>query len=150
YEHYLGQGLRVSFVSGYVQDETDFVDDPECIYDWYGQCLIPARAQGETRPNRTDQTVWDDTFYGRWNWDWDVAADHNLTLAIAPTFFTREGDNKLLSDTSNFNELKAQRDMFKWISGIEYKSQLFDQRLENSLFVKAYLLASQSEEIYND
>src|SRR5690606_2935557 len=96
------------------------------------------------------QVVWDDTFYGRWSWVWDVARDHTLSLSIAPTFFTREGDNNLLSDTSNFNELKAQRDMFKWINGVEYNSRRFDERLENSLFAKAYLLASQSEEIYND
>lgn len=150
FEDHLGRGLSTSLVAGYVRDETWFVDHPECINDWYGQCIIPARGRGETKPSRTDQVVWDDTFYGRWSWVWDVARDHTLSLSIAPTFFTREGDNNLLSDTSNFNELKAQRDMFKWINGVEYNSRLFDERLENSLFAKAYLLASQSEEIYND
>src|SRR5690606_30326268 len=115
-----------------------------------GQCIIEVRGRGEQREAPTDQSVWDHTGYGRWNLNWALAYEHALVLSTAPTYFTREGDNRLLHETSNFNELKAQRDLFKWINGVEYRSQFFEDRIENSLFVKNYLLSTQSEEIYND
>ncbi len=150
YEHAFGQGLRGTFVTGYVHDRTDFVDDPDCIYDWYGECLIDVEGRGELRDRNTDQSVSDYTGFGRWNLDYRITREHELILSTAPTYFTRAGEDRLLPETSNFNELKAQRELFKWVSGAEYRTRLFDDRLENGLFVKNYLLVSRSEEIYND
>lgn len=147
YEHGFGHGLRASFVTGYAYDRTDFLDTPECRYDWYANCVLPARSRGETRARQTDQSVWDHTGYARWNFDWEIAEGHKLIMAIAPTYFTRQGENRLQRPDSKFNELKAQRDVFKWINGLEYKTQLLEDTIENSLFGKAYLLASQSTEI---
>lgn len=150
YEHDFGQGLRGSFVTGYVYDRTDFVDNPKCVYDWYGQCLLDVEGRGELRERQTDQSVWDHTAFGRWNLNWTIARAHEVVLSTAPTIFTRKGEDRLLPETSNFNELKAQRDLFKWVSGAEYRTRLLNDRLENAFFVKNYLLSSQSEEIYND
>ncbi len=151
YEHYFGRGLRGSFVTGYVFDRTDFLDDPECSYGWFGQCQRESiEGLGEVRRSRTDQSVWDSTGYGRWNLGLGVAPGHEVSLSLAPTYFTRQGENRLLSENSRFNPLKAQRDMLKWINGIEYEARLLDDRLENRLFGKAYLMATQSVEVTYD
>ena len=146
YQHDFGQGLSGSFVSGYVYDRTDFVDNPRCVYDWFGQCVVAREGRGEIRRNATDQSIWDHVGYLRWNLNWVVHPDHQLNLSTSPTLFTRTGEDQLIEGSDTGQPLAARRDMFKWVSGAEHVVNLVDRRLENVFFVKFYLHTAQSEE----
>jgi len=145
YQNDFGRGLEGSFVSGYVYERSDFVDDPRCSYDWFGQCVIEREGRGEIRRNAADQTLWDHVGYLRWNLSWTLHPEHQVNFSTSPTFFTRTGEDHLLG-ASVSQPLSAQRDMFKWISGAEYVTNFFEGRLQNTLFAKFYLHTAQSEE----
>jgi vitamin B12 transporter len=146
YEHDFGQGLSGSFVSGYVYDRTDFVDDPRCVYDWFGQCIVEREGRGEIRRNAADQSIWDHAGYLRWNLNWVVHPNHQINFSTSPTLFTRTGKDRLIDGDEDSQPLAAQRDLFKWISGAEHVATLVDRKLENIFFVKFYLHTAQTEE----
>ena len=146
YEHDFGRGLSGSFVSGYVYDRTDFVDDPRCVYDWFGQCIVERDGRGEIRRNAADQSIWDHAGYLRWNLSWLVHPNHQLNFSTSPTLFTRTGQDRLIEGAGDSQPLAAERGMFKWISGAEHVATLFDGKLENVFFVKFYLHTAQTEE----
>lgn len=146
YEESFGQGLSGEFVAGYAFSRTDFVDVARCIYDWFGQCVNERPRGGETDVTPSDQSLWDHTGYGRLRLTWLVAPDHALRLALAPTYFTRTGDERRQLDPDARDPLTARRDLFKWINGLEYEADLFEGRLENVAFAKNYLQILQSEE----
>lgn len=146
YEHDLGRGLDASFVSGYVYDRSDFVDDPACSYNWLGECVRPRQGSGEVRDQATDQSIWDHTGYLRWNLSWKPLSQHEFGLSTAPTFFARTGKDHLITDPDAFMPLGGKREVFKWITGADYKVVAFAERLENVFFVKNYLHTAHSEE----
>lgn len=149
HEYDMGLGLSTSLVVGYAYDRSDFVDDPrDCIYNWLGECRPQRRdTSGELRASATEQTLWDHTGYARWNLRWEMALGHQLALSTAPTFFTRTGKDHLLQAADAFMPLSGKRDMFKWISGVEYRATDSNEQLENVLFAKSYLNTAQSEEL---
>ncbi len=150
YENDFGQGLSGTFVSGYVFDRTNFVDHVDCVYDWYGQCVVDVPTRGEVRASYpSDQSIFDHTGYLRWNLDWEVRANHSVVLSTAPTYFDRQGEDHL-REPGPFSTLNAQRSLLKWVNGAEYEGRFFDTRLENSLFVKNYMIVGQSEEIIKE
>lgn len=150
YEHYFGKGLSGSFVSGYVYDRTNFDDQVDCVYDWYGQCVIDVPTRGEIRAAYpSDQSIFDHTGYLRWHLDWELAPGHSLTMSTAPTYFERKGEDHL-REASPFSTLKAQRSLLKWVNGVEYEAQLFDSRFENDFFVKNYMIVGQSDEVIKE
>src|SRR5690606_4346424 len=95
----------------------------------------------------TDQSLWDHTGYARWNMRWELVPGHELGLATAPTYFTRTGRDHLIEDPDAFMPLSGKRDLFKWISGAEYKVTGPADQLENVLFVKSYLKTAHSNEL---
>lgn len=147
YEQDFGRGVSGSFVTGYAFEQTDFLDVTECIYDWFRQCIFQRRIPGEVGDRPSDRTVWDHTVYGRWSLAWLVAPEHALRYAIAPTFFTRSGEERQQPSLDSRDPLHAEREMLKWINGVEYEARLADGRLQNMGFAKAYLQASQSSEL---
>ena len=147
YEHDFGQGLSGSFVSGYVYDRSDFVDNPRCVYDWFGQCIVEREGRGEIRRNAADQSIWDHVGYLRWNLNWLVHPNHQIHLSTSPTLFRRTGKDRLIEGDDDSQPLAARRDMFKWISGAEHVATLVDHELENVFFVKFYLHTAQTEEL---
>lgn len=149
HEHDMGLGLSSSLVVGYTYDRSDFVDEPgDCIYSWLAECRpIRRDTSGELRARATNQTLWDHTGYARWNLRWEVTPGHELGLATAPTFFSRAGEEHLITEPDAFRPLSGRRELFKWISGAEYRAKGFGERLENVLFAKSYLNTAQSDEL---
>lgn len=147
YENDFGRGLSGSLVSGYVFDQTDFLDHPPCVYDWYGRCVVtPLRPRGEVGTRPSDRSLWDHSVFLRGNLSWEFRPNHALRYAVAPTFFSRKGEERLQASPDAVDPLRARRDIFKWINGIEYEANLFDGKLQNLAFGKAYVQISQSEE----
>lgn len=146
YEQSFGRGLSGSFVTGYVYDRTNVLDKAACTYDWFGQCIVPKVRPGELAEQASDRSIWDHTGYLRWNLALVLPPHQQLRLAIAPTHFSRRGEERELA-AGAIDRLGARRDLLKWVNGLEHTLELFDRDLENSAFVKAYLNAARADEV---
>lgn len=135
----------VNLAAGYTYLQTEFRDVAECVYDWFGQCIRERPIAGEIEPFPRDQIVSDNTIYGRLNFAWRISPNHQLSVAVAPDFFTRSGEDRLLPEES-VDPLTARRDVADLVTGVEYLLTLVDTKLENRFFVKNYLQFARSEE----
>jgi vitamin B12 transporter len=146
YKQPLGHGISVDAVGGYTYIRGDFVDLGSCVYDWFGRCVRERREPGETGDRPYDQLYWDHSGFGRANLSWQIRDQHALRLALAPTYFTRTGDERAQSDLEVRDPLTAERQLLTLVNGVEYEADLFDDRLENIFFVKQYVQLLKSEE----
>lgn len=145
YENSFGHGVALDGVGGYARAHGHFLDVATCVYIWTGHCVNP-REPGETDTRPLDQVYDQDSGFGRVNLSWQVAEAHALRLAIAPTYVTRTGDERLQTDPTARDPLSAERGLFTFVSGLEYELDLFEDRLENIAFVKGYFQRLKSEE----
>lgn len=144
YEHSLGDAAQVTAIAGYARNRWDYLDVSECTYDWFGRCAFPRREPGERGAAR-DQSLWDDTAYARIQTAWRLSPAQTLRVALSPTFFTRTGENRRTPPGAR-DALGAQRDLWSTVDALEHELDLFDDRLENVVFVKWYRQVLQAEQ----
>ncbi len=147
YEQPLSDRIRLDVVSGYNRQRTRFRDRGECVYDWFGECIRTRAEPGEIEPRARDQVLWDDNVYARVNANVELAHHHELNLSLSPTYTERTGDERLQSDPAARDPLSADRRLFSFVAGAEYRARLFDERLANTFFVKGYVQSARSEEV---
>jgi len=145
YANGFGHGVALDVVGGYSYTRGSFLDVATCVYDWYGHC-VRERDPGETDTRPFDQVFDDHSGFGRANLSWQMHARHALRLAVAPTYITRTGDERRQTDPNARDSLSAERELLSIVNGLEYELDLFDDRLENILFVKDYFQHLNSEE----
>lgn len=145
YELPISDGVDLDLVANYSHRTIDFVDEGAWLYDWYGRRVRPRRA-GEIDSNATDQTTWQHSVFGRALLKWAPLPHHALSVSLTPTFVTRTGEERE-TDPDERDPLDAQRDLFTFVSGLEYESALLDERLANVAFVKSYVYRAKSEEV---
>lgn len=133
-------------VAGYSWAKTDFRDMGECVYDWFGQCILDRPQPGEIGIGPVDQAIWEHTGYLRANVEWQPFAAHGFGLSVAPTFVTRGGDDRTIDDPELRDPLTFQRDLTTVVSGLAYTLTVLDERLENVAFGKNYVQLARSEE----
>lgn len=141
YENTFENGVTVRAVGGYMYARSDFLDTSECIYNWFGQCANRRVVPGEIGTRPSDISVWDHTGFIRVSADWELHEDHKLRFATAPSYHDRTGDDRLQDVNDAMN---AERNMFKWINGLEYEAHLLEGAFVNSAFVKHYAQTAQS------
>jgi vitamin B12 transporter len=144
YEHSFGDAASLTAVAGYARNRWDYLDVAECVYDWFGRCTLERREPGERGAAR-DQTLRDDTGYARIQAEWPLGIDHTLRAALAPTFFSRSGEERRQIDPDARDPLSAKRDLLTLVDALEYEVRLFDERLQNIAFVKRYQQSLQAE-----
>ena len=144
YEKSIASGLRLASIAGYGHRATDFVDVGTWVYDWNGRRLRIRPRPGEIDGSPTDQTVWQNAFFGRTHLAWS-SEQQTFRLTVAPTYTMRSGEDRTTA-ASQQDPLKAERSMLGVVTGIEYKLDLFERALENVLFVKDYIYAARAEE----
>ncbi|HEU5076594.1 MAG TPA: TonB-dependent siderophore myxochelin receptor MxcH [Polyangiaceae bacterium] len=145
YDNSFGHGVALDAVTGYTYERGHFLDVATCVYVWTGHCVRP-RDPGETDSRPFDQVYDDHSGFGRFNLSWHLHRAHALRLAVAPTYFTRTGDERRQTDPTARDPLSAERKLFSVVNGLEYELDLFGDRLENILFVKQYFQRLNSEE----
>jgi vitamin B12 transporter len=150
YENSLGGRMFVDAVAGYAYGRIAFQDIGECVYDWYGQCVRMRPQPGEQSGRATDQRYDDHNVYARINLDYRLHPQHMLKLSIAPTYTGRTGEERRLANRNARDPLSAERDVLSIVSGLEYKLELVDRRLENVLFAKNYVQLLRSEDPLSD
>lgn len=146
YEHAFRRA-SVAAIAGYTYGGITLRDFGECIYDWFGQCIGMRPQPGEIRGRAQDQVFRTHNGFGRVNVDVPIARGHTVRASVSPTYSTRSGDERRQANPNNRDPLEAQRDLFGVVSALDYKLDVFSDRLENVLFVKDYLQLLRSEEI---
>lgn len=135
YENELFDGLTLDLIGGFTRTEFWLEDLSPCTYSWSGRCLNRER-NAELGSDKQDSVRRDRGLFARLNLAWEVAPGHTLRLSTSPTFFDRDGDNRLVPDVRDPLRRKLATDSL--VSGVEYEADLFDERLENVFFVKSY------------
>lgn len=146
YEHDLTDSVSVDLVGGYGYGRTTFLDVGTCVYDWFGQCLRERARPGEIAAFPRDQIQWQHGAYARLNVGWTLNPAHALRLSIAPTLVTRTGDDRIPSAPGTRDPMSAVHDLGTLVTGLEYEADLFDDRVENLLFIKDYVQLARSRE----
>ncbi|HEX8701040.1 MAG TPA: TonB-dependent siderophore myxochelin receptor MxcH [Myxococcaceae bacterium] len=139
--------LRLEASGGYSRRDTGFRDLATFVYDWYGNRVRERLQPGELGATPTDQFIRQHSALARLHAGYTFSDTQALRLSLAPTFTARQGENRLLRGTDQRDPLRAQRDLFTLVSGLEHELRLWDGRLENAVFVKGYLLRAESEEV---
>lgn len=145
YRQSLTDAVEVDALVGYTATTTAYRDLSDCVYDWFGQCVRDRAVPGEISSPATDQLVWDDAGVARLRLGWSPNDTHGFTLSVAPTVFSRTGDD-LLDDGVGRDPLSSRRDVNQVVSGLEHELDLFDNHVENLAFVKHYYQGVRSEE----
>jgi hypothetical protein len=146
YEVPLARDWDLDLVANYSHRTIDFIDTGAWLYDWYGKRVRP-RTPGEIDGKASDATVWQHSLFGRALVTWTVLPHHALRVSTSPTFTTRTGDERVVTNPDARDPLTAQRDLFTWVSGLEYQSDLVGERLQNVAFLKSYVYRARSEEV---
>jgi outer membrane cobalamin receptor len=139
--------LRLEGTAGYGRRDTGFRDTAAFVYDWYGNRVRERLQPGELGLTPSDRLIRQHSALARLHADAALTDTQHLRLSLAPTFVTRQGEDRLLRDTGLRDPLRAQRDLFTAVGGLEHELRLWDGRLEHVTFVKGYLLRSRSEEV---
>ncbi|RYZ07465.1 MAG: TonB-dependent receptor [Myxococcales bacterium] len=146
YENTFARRVAVKALAGYSYSATVYEDLGRCVYDWFGQCIRERAQPGERRGRPEDQLYREHAGFVRLNADWRVLAGHTLTFSSAPTLNARSGDERRQANAEARDPLSAERRLMTWVSGLEYRAELFQNRLENAAFVKDYLQLLRSED----
>jgi TonB family protein len=146
YEVLPHKNLSLQVIGSYAQRSIDFVDKARWVYNWRGERVNERPVAGEIEGRAHDQIIWQDTVFARSLTTWTIAPEHKLRLSLTPVFTTRTGDERLQTNAKARDPLSAQRNLFTFVSGLEYEINLFGDRLSNVLFVKDYYYSAQSEE----
>lgn len=146
YEVELDPHFDLELVTSYAHRKIDYSDQSQWVYSWTAERVRRRRVHGEADTRPHDQTVWQDSAFGRALLTWTPAREHVLRASLTPSFATRNGDERIQADPDGRDPLTAQQDLFTFVSGIEYELDVFDQRLSNIVFVKDYYYSAKAEE----
>lgn len=164
YEQPLLENIELDLLATYTHRIIDYLDTSEWVYHWRGRTPRAERGTkptGEVDGNAHDQTQWQNTALARATVTWRISPEHAARLSVAPTFTKRTGVERILWLEGKRDPLSARRETFALVSGLELESNAFpmpgapagddrdaarDDRLQNVLFLKTYLMKSSSEE----
>jgi vitamin B12 transporter len=147
YEVEIGPVFELELIANYARRTVDFVDRGLWVYDWFGQRIRERRIAGEIDGDPTDQTIWQNGAFGRATLTARLSPEHALRASLSPNYATRTGDERIQADPAARDPLTAERDLFTFVSGLEYELNLFDERLSNVVFAKDYVYRASSEEV---
>jgi len=137
--------LEADAIFGYTYEQRNFTDTSRYVYNWFGERIRERGVAGEIS-SASDQVLWDNNLYSQLNLSKRFRKKHELTFSTAPTYVTRTGKEKLLTDPNRRDPLAAERDLLTWVSGLEYVFQSSNNKLENRLFFKDYFQNVRTEE----
>jgi vitamin B12 transporter len=149
FDRRLLKGLSLQSTGGYSFDRRYFTDISTGIYDWYGRrtgtrSVGTTVTPGEIEPGGYDQRVRQHNAFARAQLSWRIAEGHQLRLALSPTFSARTGKDHQVAEGS-IDRVDAPSSLWVVVTGLEYRLDAWDGRIENSLFVKDYVYRAHSD-----
>ncbi|MCP3104482.1 TonB-dependent siderophore myxochelin receptor MxcH [Myxococcus sp. K15C18031901] len=146
YAKTLSEHTRLDVLAGYAWQATELVDVSEWVYDWFGNRVNPRQNPGEIGETATDQSIWQQSVYGRANLGWDLGPTQTLRLSAAPTLTLRTGEQRRKVSPTDPDRLAPERSLFTFVTGLEYETHLFDDALEVILFGKDYVYRGRAQQ----
>jgi vitamin B12 transporter len=141
YFNVFSSAVALDVVAGHTRSLTRFFDPDRCRYDWTGQCIRQI-----TDGDPTDYLTTERTFFARANLEWLLPAENSLRLSLAPTSTLVEGNERAGPDPNDGDD----RRLTTVVAGVEHRIALFDDRLENIVFAKAYAQAVRANKYVGD
>lgn len=146
YNKRLMDDVSLSVTGGASEIKTYFLDIGEKFYLWNGEGrTVEVPTPGEIE-DACKCSYWRNNQYAIIHLDWSLIEGHTLDFSSAPTKHNQSSKNHFLSaDLSD--TLDADRDMLSWVSGINYTLDIFDNKLQNQLFIKHYSQERESAQL---
>jgi outer membrane receptor protein involved in Fe transport len=147
YEASLRQNLEVEALANYAHRVLFFRDLSPFTYTWEGQLgqepVGRNGARGELLAGAIDTRIYEDGGFGRLMLTWTAARGHRVRAGVTSSAVTRIGDDRVEDrpDLLHLREGVAQA-----VGGLEYDVELFEDRLENVAFGKAYVFSATAQE----
>lgn len=146
YDNALSAHVSLATVAGYSYGRQHYQDIGQCVYDWFGQCGRQRPQPGERIGRAEDQIYQQHNLYGRVNLDIVLHPEHVLRVSLSPTYVSRTGDERRETSAAVRDAISARRHLLGLVSGVEYKLDVAERRLENVLFFKDYVQILSAEE----
>jgi vitamin B12 transporter len=146
YKKQLTNELSISAVTGVSELQTHFFDIEGYSYKWNGdKVTTPGASPGEIS-DACECTYWRNNEYAIIHLDWSLAEGHSLDFSTSPTKHSQSSKNHYLK-SDQLDPVDADREMFSWVSGINYTLDILDNKLQNQLFVKQYSQERESAQL---
>lgn len=145
----LGTQFDVDAVANYSYRTYGLRDVSSHRYSWTGEqtATIPNRKSwGEIGDAPVDELLRQHALYARVLTTWEPATEHALRLALTPAYTARTGDNRFEVEPGATDVLNAKNALLTFVAGVEYELNLFDDRLSNIVFAKAYVYRASGQE----
>lgn len=144
-KRFFDRRLTLRSDTGVGNQSNDFQDEGAFIYDWFGQQVGPRAAPGEISNKSSDRTIETLTAYERFDAVGQIAPGHELELAAALTYASRDGvERDTEHDTVDL--LAIERAMTRVNAGLAYHLDLFN-RIENTVFGKVYYYTAHTVDL---
>ncbi len=157
YEQPLTRTLELTLVANYAHRNIDFVDDSSYVYDWYGHPGLRRQRAGEVNGTPSDQTLSQQSGFGRALLSWALAPRHALRASLTPTYVARSGVQRVMQTTPDAS--LAPSSLTTLVAGAEYELNAWCRpsngadggrgcRLQNVTFAKSYVYHVEGKELY--
>lgn len=145
YEHLqlTSDGLALDAVAGYSEGVVTLMDLPGRAYDWFGRRTRDT-GPGELGPG-SDLRLGERRAVARLNLQQPLSETQALELSLAPSYFARSGEDRLLQGSVARDPASVERRLLTLVTGLEHAWRTLDDRLENALFIKGYLYRADGE-----
>jgi TonB family protein len=144
-DDFAGEDTELTFVTSLSHRRIDLQDLGTPV-DWFGQPVGRGLTRGEIDGSPSDRSIWEWTSFTRAYASWAPSAEHELRVSLTPTYVTRTGEERERPPNER-DPLSAARELFTLVSGLSWELRLFEERLENVLFVKHYYSFTDTEEV---
>jgi vitamin B12 transporter len=146
YEVDASEDVSVELVTSYAHRVISYTDAARWVYNWFGQRVSVRRTSAEADEEPEDNRTYENALFARMLGAWTVAAGHVLRGVVTPRWTTRTGDELIQDSPTAFDPLNTTNRLATLVSGFEYESNWFGNRLSNIAFVKDYLYATDARE----
>lgn len=121
--------------AGYNYNERVSIDTSHNLYNWHGEVVRVQNQPGEF--GEEDHLITkSQNYFARQQIDYEISEKHVLKLSLAPTYTYRTGDDLLIE--GKFDPALDDGYLFDFVTGLEYRGDLFNEKLQIITFAKNY------------
>ncbi|HEX6243678.1 MAG TPA: TonB-dependent receptor [Polyangiales bacterium] len=138
YEHEWWRRFGVDAKLGYAHRTRQLRDLGDCAYDWYLNCVSELHGGGEAFDNAANRKTSEHDLFLRLNLSLRLSKLAQFRASLAPTYL--RSSSRDVAVAPGIPDLFAQdRQLFGFVTGLEYELDAFSGKLENVLFAKDYV-----------
>ncbi|MEM0940246.1 MAG: carboxypeptidase-like regulatory domain-containing protein [Bacteroidota bacterium] len=130
-----GPEWELDVKAGYNYNKRVSIDTARNFYNWLGEVICVQNQPGEFVEADYLITI-SESVFARQQLKYTFSEMHALKLSTAPTYTYRTGDDLLIE--GKFDPAQDDGYLFDLVTGLEYTTDLVDNRLQNIIFVKNY------------